>query len=171
MIDFGFIVLCPTRDIPALRNSVRRIDFFHPQAGCLAVKPDETNRSETKEMRSICEVVSGKDTYTSLINSGLLAAKKEWNFIVMAGAVVSPFFYRKYMCFLENKKDILFPIVDYQYNFVDGSINGLLLHKDAITEIGQMPEIVGWEEAKIMWAIKAIEEDYKFKAVLGVGIN
>lgn len=120
-----------------------------------------------KEMNEICPTCKGKETYTSLINAGLKSPPAEWNFVVIAGTYVRHRLDNKYSMFMESEKDILFPIVDNKYNFVDATINGLLVHKNCLKEIGPMAEIGPFEICKMMWALEAIEKGYKFKAILG----
>jgi hypothetical protein len=79
--------------------------------------------------------------------------------------------------FLNSEKDILFPVVDRKMNFVDGSINGIVVHKKAFKEIGDIApnslQKVGYNDfeiSKLFWAMDAVEKGYKFKAIVGMQI-
>ncbi len=162
------MVLCPNLDIPALRNTVRRIGFFFPEAPCVAVKPKGTSRAVTAEMKAICEVAAGKETDLSLINAGLKKSSRDWNFIIYAGAVIRPRFYVRYDRFLQDEKDVMFPIVNsMQTDFIEGTMNGLLIHKKTWEDVGPFEEKVDMFVGKALWAYEAKQKGVTFKALLG----
>ena len=165
--DFGFIILCPNRDIIGLRNAVRRVGYFYPEAPCLAVKPKGTTRPETADMKAICDVAAGKVTDQSMINAGLKKAKPDWNFIVYEGAVIRPRFHIRYGNFLVDEKDVLFPIIDQRYEFFEGTMNGLLIHRKTWEEVGPFEEEQDFLLAKLLWAAEAKKKDVRFKGILG----
>jgi hypothetical protein len=117
-------------------------------------------------MKAVCDVHRGQETYTSLINVGLSKTKADWNFIVFAGSMIRPNFWVRYSMFLEDDKDILFPVVGGQTNFIDGSMNGILLHGNVLKRVGRLPEISNLEQAKTVWAYTAIKKGCRFKGVL-----
>ena len=162
------MILCPNLDIPALRNTVRRIGFYFPEADCLAVKPKGTSRAVSAEMKDICPVAAGKETDLSLINSGLKKSSRDWNFILYAGAVIRPRFYVRYERFLEDEKDVMFPIVNSQQtDFIEGTMNGLLIHKKTWQEVGPFEEKIDIFMGKLLWALEAKQKGVRFKALLG----
>ncbi len=166
--DAGLVILCPNRNIPALRNTVRRLGFFFPEAPCVAVKPKGTSRAETAEMKAICEVTAGKETDLSLINAGLKKSSRDWNFIIYEGAVMRPRFHVRYEHFLEDEKDVMFPIVNsQQIDFIEGTMNGLLIHKNTWKDVGLFEEKVDIFIGKALWAYEANKKGVKFKALLG----
>jgi len=169
-LDFGFVILCPERNINGLRGTIRSIGKYH-DVPCLCVVPKETKKAELDEMKEVCKTIRGGSTYTSLINKGLEKTGCDWNFVIFAGSFIRPLFYRRYVVFVDNEKDILFPIVDGRVTFYEGSMNGILLHKKAIKEIGKMDEVSeDLEKVKLKWAYEAVERGYKFKAIHGVKV-
>ncbi len=169
-IDFGFVILCVDCNTPALRNTIRSIRNFYPNASCTAVIPNKTSKDEIKLMSEICPILKGKDTISSLINKGLDKSKSDWNFLIFSGTHIKPRFALKYQFFIENEKDILFPIVDRKFDFVSGSMNGILMHKNAMSEIGKFDNADDIELVKLGWAISAIDKGYKFKALIGARV-
>ena len=167
-IDYGFVILCPERNLGGLIATVRSVARLFSKE-CLCVLPKGVTKKELAEFAEACPTVKGKDTYTSLINIGLKKSKSTWNFIVMAGSTFRYQFYRKYSYFLTDDKDILFPIVDGHTNFVDATINGILLNRDAIQEVGEFEDIE-LPLSKVTWALKAINKGYRFKAIMGARV-
>ena len=125
---------------------------------------------DIKSMKDVCPTFKGKNTFSSLINSGMKNAKSEWNFIVFAGTNVRNRMDEKFFLFIDSKKDILFPIVDNKTDFVGGTLNGLLLNKETFKEIGDIEEDGSLDYVKIMWAFKAIQKGCKFKAIANTKI-
>ena len=169
-LDFGFVVLCPECNIPGLRSTIRSIGKYY-DVPCLCVAPKKTKKSEMDEMKGICETIKGGSTYTSLINKGLLKAKPNWNFFIFAASSIRPYLYRKFVVFNDNDKDIMFPIVGKKTNFVDGSMNGIFMHKRVLKDVGKMDEGIGdLSKVKLIWAHRAVKCGYKFKAILGIRV-
>ena len=166
-LDFGFVILCPERNIHGLRSTARSISQYY-DVPRLCVAPKDTKKAELDEMKGICETIKGGITYTSLINKGLAKAPANWNFFVFAASIIRPYFYRKFAVFQENDKDIMFPIVDRKTNFVDGSMNGIFMHKRVLKDVGKIDEDMDdLVKAKLVWAHRAMKCGYKFKAILG----
>lgn len=167
-IDYGFVILCPERNLGGLMATVRSARS-HFNTSIICVMPAETTKKELSEFAQVCPVVKGKGTYTSLINIGVKKSDKPWNFIIMAGSTFKPRFCHKYGYFIENEKDVLFPIVDFKCDFVDATLNGILLHKNAIKEVGEFEDIE-LPLSKLFWSLRAIEKGYKFKALAGARV-
>lgn len=165
-LDFGCVILCPDRNTRTLLTTMRSIRNFS-DAPCVAVVPKSTKRSITDDMKAICDVAFGHDTYTSLVNVGLGKTKKDWNFLIFAGSTVKPRFWARYTMFLEDEFDIMYPVSEGHYDFVEGSLNGLLLHINALKRAGRMPETSVLEQAKAVWAYAAIQKGHRLKGILG----
>lgn len=170
IFDYGFIILCSERRINLLSTTANSIKYRYEKTPYICVTDDSAKASDLKEMKSICPTFKGKNTFSSLINVGVKNAKPDWNFIVFAGSTVCAKLNNKYDTFIEDEKDILFPIVDQKYDFVNGSLNGLFFHKKAIKEIGTIEEEGSLEFVKTIWAAKAIIKGYRFKAIANAKI-
>ena len=66
--NFGFVILCPERNIGGLKNTINSIKHSYSNSSCVCVVGDDANTEEFKEMNNLCETHKGKNTITSLIN-------------------------------------------------------------------------------------------------------
>jgi hypothetical protein len=138
---------------------------------------NDATATEVSEMNRHCETVVGQDTITSLINVGVKESKSPWNVIVFAGSWVRGNVYRKFDAFVKSRKDILFPVVDGHYNFVDGSMNGIIIHKETFSEVGDFSTHNMQKEGhndleliKLWWSLGALEKGCVFKAIIGMKV-
>ena len=163
----GFVILCPEHKVGLLKSTVKSIQCRYLDCPIVCVTDDSATALDMKEMKDICVTFKAKSTFTSLINKGMKHTKGEWNFIVLAGSTVSWDMNGQYSYFIDNEKDILFPIVNRKTNFVDATFNGLFINKKTWKEVGEMENEGTIEEIKILWATKAIEKGVRFKAIAG----
>lgn len=170
IFDYGFIILCSERRINLLKTTVNSIKHRYEKVPYICVTDDSAKAIDLKEMKTVCNTFKGKNTFSSLINVGAKNAKTDWSFIVFAGSTVGPKLNEKYSIFIEDEKDIVFPIVDQKYDFVNGSLNGLFFHKNAMKEIGNIDEQGSLEFVKTMWAARGIIKGYRFKAIANIKI-
>jgi len=178
-LDFGFIILTPDNNPALLKYTVNSIKRNYPNQSHLCVVGDSINPDVLKELKIISPVVKGRDTITSLINAGMKKGHKGWNVIVMCGCWVHGGLDRKFSYFLESEKDVIFPIianynregkpVEIFSNFMDCTLNGILIHQKTFKEVGDMTDD-SLEKSRMMWAATAIDMGCKFKSVLGVKI-
>ena len=169
-LDLGFIILCHDGTASRLWNTISSIQVHYPNCPCICATGESTTEEELKTMQKKCVTRMGKNTITSLINAGMKSAPASWNFIVIAGSYVRGHLDQKFSYFVEEEKDVLFPIVDKKMNFVDGTINGILMHKKTFKEVGEMGEYESLELCKLEWAVRAIENGCRFKAIAGTKI-
>jgi hypothetical protein len=170
-INSGFVIICPNSNIGQIKTTVNSIKHNYIGSKYICIVPKRCHDCEVKEISNLCQTHRGGDTITSLINEGLSKSPSdEWNFIIVGGSWVRGFLDKKYSYFIESEKDILFPIVNRKLNFVDGSINGILIHKKAFVDIGPFGNDNPLEICKLFWGIVAVEKGYRFKAVLGAAV-
>jgi hypothetical protein len=170
-INCGFVVICPNCNIGQVKTTINSIKHNYPSSKFVCVFPDHCHDGDIKEINKWCLAKKGGSTVTSLINVGMKYTPcNEWNFIVIGGSWIRNMLDRKFAYFIESEKDILFPLVDRKMNFIDGSINGILMHKKAFDNIGPFSTGNPLEICKLMWSMDAVEKGYKFKAVLGTTI-
>jgi len=167
----GFVVLCHNCNLGQAKTTINSIKNNYPESKYCCVVPEYCHNEEIEQIAKLCTTHKAYSTVTSLINMGMENAPcKEWNFIVIAGSWVKMGLDRKCSYFIESPKDILFPIVDRKMNFIDGSINGILMQKQAFQEIGPLATDHPLEICKLFWMMEAQEKGYKFKAILGTAI-
>jgi hypothetical protein len=166
-LNLGMVVLCPDCNTGLLKTTLSSIKYSYPDAPVLCV----VQPADLQELQKInTKFVTGGKTITSLINAGMHNAPSDWNLIVIAGTWVRPLMDRRYSYFVESEKDILFPVVDKKMNFVDGTINGILIHKKTFAEVGDFSDDQ-MELSKLYWGSNAIEHGCRFKAIVGTKLG
>lgn len=169
--QWGCLILCPDLLTRTLSTTVKSLRLhFRNDIKPIAIVPRKASAQQLHDMSMHAEVVHGGDTYTSFINKGLSKTTYDWNLILFSGTVVKPRFFWKYIDFLENEKDILYPIVNFKYAFYEATLNGILVHKSVLKLVGKLPEISDLEQSKLYWCCEAMGKGYSFKGLLGVNI-
>lgn len=170
-LEYGYVILSPDGNPKYVEITVKSIRRIYDDAKIICVIQDGVVRENEEEIMGICDVLRGEGTYTSLITKGMQNPTSEWNIIIIAGNIVTKRIQDKYSYFVEDERDILFPVVDRKWNFVDGTINGILFHRNANSEIGDFPRLDSLQECKIAWASLAMEMGYRFKAIVGARLS
>lgn len=166
-LDYGFVILSlehNPRLVSCTTNSIRN---RYPDTKYICITEQSVCSNDIRELKHICPTYRGKNTVTSLINSGMKHAPAEWNIFVMAGVTLRNRIPQKYSYFIEDEKDIVFPIADGKTNFIDGTINGLMIHKKTFKEIGPLEDIEDMSNCKAVWAAMALVQGCRFKAIAG----
>lgn len=179
-MDLGFIILCPDRNIGGLRNTLLSISHNSYNRESLAVVGSDATATEIKTMKEICPIHKGKETITSLINTGMKKLKHEWAFLMFAGSRVQPYVEKKVEQFATTEKDVLFPVVDRRFDFVSGSFDGVIINTKFFQEVGDFPDITilkeegsinEFEMAKLLWSVSASHKQAIFKAIVGLRVR
>jgi len=111
-------------------------------------------------------LIIAQDTITEMFNEGMKRLKKPWIYFVFAGSKMRKNIDSKLSAYITTKKDVLFPVVDRVWNFVDGSMNGIIISKDLIEETGHFISGNDLEFTKLEWADRAINKGAKFKGIV-----
>ena len=168
--DFGFIILCHNDNIDSLRSTANSIKNNYPGLPFVGIVTSKADKEEIVLMKEVCKIYKGGKTYTSLMNKGMRYGYKSWNMFVMAGSFVRHSVDKKIGYFLKDDKDIIFPIIDKKTDFVDCTLNGLLINKKTFNKIGKFEEEESLQMCKLLWANQAMKYGCKFKAILGYQI-
>jgi hypothetical protein len=167
--DFGFVILCPERNYGGLKATARSIQGHFPDRPHICITIPEADHSEIKEFNEVCPTFVAGKTYTSMLNTGIRENKSEWAYFIMAGQHIRSGQLKLYNRFCVNQKTVMYPILDKMWMFHESSINGLLIHKSAIAEVGLFEETEDdFNNIRLMWANSAIDKGYKFIALVGV---
>jgi hypothetical protein len=169
-IDIGFVIIAPENNPKHVEITVSSISAKYGEKPFITVVTDSILEQTMDEMSVFGKVFCAKNTYSSLLSMGMKNAPAEWNIIVISGTPIRNHAHRKYSCFIESHKDILYPIIDRKMNFVDGSVNGIMIHRDAYTDLGDMPETPNLSECKAAWGSLAVSNGYKFKGIVGAAL-
>jgi hypothetical protein len=176
-LNFGFGILSPDQNVGAILCTMRSIRNNFPGTSTICAVTRNTSPITVKEIAAMCPVYKGKDTITSLMNTALRRGHKEWNLLVMEGAIVRPGIIQKFSLFVEEETDVLFPIV-MEYNregkpsvikntFPEASLNGTFIHQKLFKLAGDFSDKESIIDSKLWWAGQAMSAGAKFKAVLG----
>jgi hypothetical protein len=171
-IKCGFIILSPECSIKPLIITVNSIRNYYPQSNLICVFSQTCQTQIVDDASKYCSSYIKGNCITEMLNHGMQHAPcEEWNFIIISGSYLRNCLDKKFSYFIENEKDILFPLVNKKMNFVDGTINGMLIQKKSFDDIGEFPDEGSLEMNKSFWASTAVVKGYKFKAILGVKLN
>ncbi len=173
----GFVILCPNRSIGGLRNSVGSIKHHAYNREHIAVTGGDATKEEIEEMRQVCPTGKGRANIMSLINTGMSLLKSKWAFLFICGKRIPRFLERKLALFAKDPKDILFPVLDNQYNFCDSAFNGILINKETFMSVGFFAEnkmekegLDEFDMSKLFWAHDAVKQGCRFKGIVGMRI-
>jgi hypothetical protein len=165
----SFLVLCPELNIGGLRSTISSIKSNFPKNDYMCVLGENANDIDMCEILKITPVMKGGNTITSLMNNGIKQSKKEWVYIIVAGVMLRPTIFRKYETFLTNETDIMYQITNKTtWLFPDATINGILINKKAIKEVGDFPDEENIVNSKLVWGATALEKGFKFRGLVGV---
>jgi hypothetical protein len=176
-LSFGFVILSPEHNIGRVQGTCRSIRNRYPKdTPVVCVVGSDTTKAELDELKEVCPTYRGKKTITSLLNTAMKKGHKGWNILVIEGTVVRPHLDRRFGFWIEDEKDILFPIVvDYNREgypvriydkFNEATLNGVCMHQKTFKDIGDFSENP-LEVSKDFWALEAASKGCRFKAVLG----
>lgn len=176
-MDIGFLILCPDKNVQGLRITLASIRNRSYNRDAICVVGNNIASKELKEIKEICEVYKGDDTITSLLNEGIKKSSHEWVCILFSGSRIPFSLERKLEQFCKAESDVLFPVVNRIWNFVDGSSNGILINRKFFEKVGDFPTMTidkeginDFEFAKLLWALEALKFGCTFKAIIGTKV-
>lgn len=162
-----FVILSPDCAVNLIKNTASSIKYHYPKLSFITVTESSAIKEDIAEIKKICPVYKGNETISSLINVGMRHSPAEWVFLVIAGTNVRPNLDSKFSFYVANEKDILYPVANYKYNFIDATLNGLFINRKTFREVGEMQESGSLDMVKLAWAAEAVEYGCKFKAIVG----
>lgn len=175
-LSFGFIILSPEHNVGRLQGTLRSIRNHYGDVPTICVTGQDTTAAELKEMKEFCPTYKGGNTITSLLNTGMKKGHKEWNIFVIEGTWVRRCLNYKFSYWIEDEKDVLFPIVvDYDRDgkpvkiykdFNECTLNGLCMNQQFFKKVGNFSENP-LDVSKQFWQFEADDQGGRFKAILG----
>lgn len=162
-----FVILAPEHPVNLIKDTVNSIKYHYPDFPFSTVVDSSANKENVLSIKSISPVYKANETISSMINVGMRHAPCDWVFLIFAGSNVIPKLDSKFAFYVENEKDILFPVAEHKYNFIDATMNGLYINKKTFREVGEFEEKGSIQVVKTLWAAQALEFGCKFKAIVG----
>lgn len=164
-LNWGFIIICTDSNHINLENTVNSIRANYENVPITCVYYKEIKDLKCKNI----ELISSKPNYAAMINCGMKNSKSDWNIIFISGTHIRKSVAKKYSMFIESENDVLFPNDINRSNFIDGTINGLCLHKEFFKRVGDFnEESEKIEYSKAEWGFNAISHGVKFKAICNI---
>lgn len=161
-LDMEICIICIDGDFSKIKKTQKSAAFLNKDYKIIGIIPEnrETEPSDIK-------IYKGKNCVTSLIDVAIKNVDSEWAFVVFAGSVLKKKIDQKLSQYVENKNDVLFPVVNRIYDFIRGSMNGILINKSFYEKVGEFGSGNNLQDTKILWAARALENGVKFKAIVG----
>lgn len=166
-IKYSFAILATEHSLNLIKDTANSIKFHYPEASIITVVDGSATTEEIQEIKKICPTYKGKDTISSLINVGMRHASGDWVFLVFAGSIVRQKLDEKFSFYISSEKDILYPVANRKYDFVEATMNGLFMNKKTFKEVGEFIDGDPLDVVKAEWAMAAVNHGCKFKAILG----
>lgn len=148
-----------------IKKTQKSMDFLSKNYPCLAVLPENLVLDEPKDIKF--PVYNAGNCITSLYDIAIKNSPCDWIYIVFAGTVIRKSVDVKLSRYVESEKDVIFPVMDRIWNFVDGSMNGILINKNFYNSVGSFITGNNLKVTKLAWAAEAVEKGAKFKAIVG----
>jgi hypothetical protein len=167
--DVSFLILCPELNVGGLKSTASSIKCNFPNSPRICMVGSNANEVDLAELGKYCPVHKGGGTILSLINEGVMKFSTRWCFVLMAGCMVRSSLFKKYDIFLKSDKDVLYSAVGVDHwLFPDATINGMLLSKGMLEDVGLFPDSgLSIADSKVWWSILAADKGYVFKAIVG----
>jgi len=167
--DIGFVILLTELRTAGIYATAKTIESNFGKTKHICVVPEYSKEEALKPIKNISNIVKGGETISSLINTGIKESKKDWNLIVMAGNIIRYKPVSRYKQWVQSKKDILYRATNtMNWKWEDSSLHGLLMHKEALQEVGDFPEEKSLQFCKLLWGDSAIKKGYKLKGLVGI---
>lgn len=162
-----FAILSTDSSVNLINDTANSIKYHYPKIPFISVTSSSSSKEDLIEIKKICPVYKGGETISSIINVAMRHAPNEWVFLIMAGTNLRPKLDSKFSFYVLSEKDILYPVSNYKFNFIDATLNGLFINRKTFKEIGEMQETGPLDKVKLVWAGEAIQHGCKFKAIVG----
>lgn len=159
-MELGFVVVSCDGDPSRIGFTKRSIQKWYGDVKTIAVVPEA-------HQRDCPDALTSGNSITSMINVGMNRSPGEWNVVVLAGVTIKEKLNDRYSFFMENRRDIFFPLVWGKMDFVKAPLNGLAIHRETFAEVGPFATDNSLELCKLMWFLEATDRGCKFKGIQG----
>lgn len=166
-LDLCVVIVSFTGDAKEIRKTYFSADLLNKNYPCIVVVPDNVEVNLEELNITGLPVLKGGNCVTSIFDTGIGNSLNDWAYMVFAGTTIRKNIDLKLSKYVESESDVIFPVVDRIWNFIDGSMNGVLINKNFFKQIGDFGSGNPLKLTKLDWAGRAIEKGCKFKAIVG----
>lgn len=166
-LDICVVIVSFSGDATEIRKTYFSADLLSKKYPVVVVVPDDKEVDFNELNLTGVPVFKGGNCVTSLFDTGILNSLGRWAYLVFAGSSLRKNMDLKLSRYVEADSNVLFPVVDRVWNFVDGSMNGVLINRNFFESVGEFGSGNPLKLTKLIWADKAINAGCKFKAIVG----
>lgn len=166
-LNLTVCVICTGFASQAIKRTIESCFYLdHKSENMIIVKEDfDKNQIDP----SWGNLIVGGNSITEMIDLGCKNAKTDWVYFVLAGTRLQKRIDSKNALHVSSYKDVLFPVINRKWNFIDATLNGLLLNRKFHAEVGDFGSGNDLMITKLIWADKALSLGVKFKAIVKGG--
>jgi hypothetical protein len=168
-LDMSLCVISVNRTVQEINKSFESAFYLDYDCGkILCVKPDfDTTGVDLENVK----VLRHGESMTEMVDFACKNSVTEWIYFIFAGTKLAKKIDTKNAMHVTSHKDILFPVINRRWNFVEANLNGLLLNKNFHEEVGDFGAGNDLMVTKLIWADKALQHGAKFKGLVAGGNN
>lgn len=166
-LDLCVAIISLNSNLNEIKKTHKRIEFLSKNHPAIVVVPENSNLSVEDINVANVPLFKGGNCITSMFDIAIENSIKPWVYLVFAGTTILQKIDVKLSRYVENESDVLFPVVDRIWNFIDGSINGILINQKFHASVGNFGSGNPLKVTKLNWAERALEKGVNFKAIVG----
>lgn len=160
-IDMEVAVLCLDSSSKGIDRTAKSFVNFSRKYDFFVIIPKNSALSEF-----YYPIFKSNDCITCMLNESFKMSKSEWIYFIVSGTPIKKNIDLKLSRYINGINDVIFPVVNRVWNFVDGSINGMLVNRKFFNEVGNFITGNDLKLTKLEWASRAILKGAKFKAIV-----
>ncbi len=164
-LDMSVAIISIDGNISSILKTQRSMDFLSKDYPSLAIVPE--NVTLDPESKVNMPLFQTGNCITSMFDSAISKSTTPWVYLIFAGSTIRKKIDLKLSKYVDCESDVLFPVVDRIWNFIDGSINGILINKNFHKLVGDFGHGNPLKVTKLEWAAKALAKGVQFKAIVG----
>ena len=166
-LDLCVAIISLNSNANEIKKTHKRIEFLSKNYPSIVVVPENSNLDITEINISDTPLFKGGTCITSMFDIAIENSLCPWVYLIFAGTTILQKIDVKLSRYIESENDVLFPVVDRIWNFIDGSINGILINQNFHAAVGNFGSGNPLKVTKLNWAERALEKGVNFKAIVG----
>lgn len=166
-LDMCVAIISLDSRVNEIKKTHKRIEFLSKNYPSIIVVPEHSKIDITDINIDNTPLFRGGNCITSMFDIAIENSMKPWVYLIFAGTTILQKIDVKLSRYVDSEKDVLFPVVDRIWNFVDGSINGILINQKFHASVGHFGSGNPLKVTKLNWADRALQQGVRFKAIVG----